>query len=248
VHGVITGVTGETEANGLWVATPVDANTFSLTTFLADGTLVQSVGTNAYTGGGTLAFAFPDWSILLGRRAMAYGSAVASPRIVFVPTEEPGGYSFKPYVGQPVATGVPPTMGTLEMQNMKTMPQAATEMMTFEVYVTGAAEPPSPDFGDFDATQLLAWVLFNATWDACGGGVRVLHVSWPSQLDPRRVGATGTQTQRGQQQRLIYQFQQPIVRAPLSYVPTGTSLQLTVEPVDPSGSGDQTVITILPEP
>ena len=238
VHAVVQGVQGTVEANAMWELTPIDANTLSLGTYDAQGNPVPSQGVNPYTGGGTINYAFPGYRILLGREFVAMAEAVATPRIVFVPTDAKA-YGFEPYAG----LGPAPRQqrGSAEQQAMTQSPQAATDFLTFEVYVSGAAVPPSPSFGDFDATQLLAWTLYNVAWEACGDGVNVLHVSWPSQ-----VKGAGSLTQRGQQTRLIYQFQQPVITNPLAFVPSGTSMQLTVTPAA-GGSGDSTIIVIPPE-
>jgi hypothetical protein len=187
--------------------------------------------------------ALPDYTILLGRRNLALSTSVASPRFVFVPTDGKAG-DFQPYGG---LGGAPAQeRGSLEQQAEKLSPQLATQHATFEVYVSGAAVPPSPDFGDFDATETLVQSLYAVLFDAIGPArAQVLHESWPSQLDPRDPRATGTQTQRGQQWKGVIDFQLPMTNAPLSFVPVGTSLQLVLEPVNP-GSTDATVINIHP--
>lgn len=248
VHGIISGVTGSTEANGAWVATPLDANTFALTTLTEQGILVQSVGVNPYTGGGILQYAFPDWSILLGRRNVALSSAVASPRVVFVPTTGKA-WNIEPYAGAApsiVAPGRPPARGTAEQQSMTTQPQIATEYLTFEVYVTGCGpdygQPESPDCYDFDATQRTVFALYAVMFDAFGmERCQVLRERWPSQ----EVEA-GTVTQRGQQWAGIVQLQVPVAPVPLQFVPEGTSLVFTVEPVNPLVPDDQTTFTVRP--
>lgn len=233
VHGVVSGVFG-TEADGLWVMYPTDADHFALYSFTAQGIKTPSVGTVPYAGGGLIQFAFPEWGILLGRRNVQLSSAVASPRVVFVPTTARA-VGFQPIVAQGQAYK---SLGTLEQQSMKEVSQAATDFTTFEVFITGAATPPSPDFGDFDATQLLGWALYNVLWDMVGDAVDVKRVDWPSQAVD-----SGTQTQRGQQVRWVIELQQPIVYNPLQFVPAGTKLTLTVEPVNP-GSTDPQIIVI----
>ena len=131
--------------------------------------------------------------------------------------------------------------GTGEQQAEKLNPQLATQFATFEVYVTGAANPPQPDFGDFDATELLVQALYQVLWDGVGGArAKVLHESWPSQ-----TGSAGSQTQRGQQWKGIVEFQMPVSEYPLSFVPPGTSLQLNIAPVNP-GTTDTTTLTLYP--
>jgi hypothetical protein len=240
VHGVVTGIAGTTEANGLWVLTPTDGDHFDLTTYTAQGIVVPSSGVHAYTGGGQVQVAFPDYQILLGRRWVAASSAVASPRVVFVPTDGKA-WNFEPYGGVGEVASMPPVRGSAESQSARLEPQLATEFATFEVYVTGAATPPSPDFGDFEAAQFLVGALYAVLFDAVGGlpRAKILHESWPSQS-----ATSGTQTQRGQQWCGVLELQLPIRKLPLSFVPHGTSLVLTVEPINP-GSTDATIITIV---
>lgn len=246
IHGVVSGITGTVEANGVWVLTPVDANTLALSTFTPQGVTVQSVGAHAYAGGGQIQIAFPDGSILLGRRNVALATSVASPRIVFVPTEGRA-WNFDPYVGAAPSIApatIPNTRGSPEQQSMTLGPQMATEFTTFEVYVTGSGpnygDPLSPDFFDLDATQSLVFALYSVCFDATGARARVLHESWPSQAE-----SAGTQTQRGQQWKGVLEFQQPVTRIPVQFVPIGTSLEMTVQPVNP-GSTDPVVFNIYP--
>lgn len=237
VHGVVSGVTGEVEANGLWILTPTDADTFALTTLTAQGLPVESVGLNSYAGGGTISYAFPDYQILLGRRNVALASSVASPRVVFVPTHGRA-WDFEPYGGVGAPAELPPVRGSLEAQSANLQPQLATEFSTFEVYVTGCASPPSPDAGDFDATQFLVNGLAAVLWDMFGPRARVLREAWPSQ-----TVEAGTTTQRGQQWFGVVEFEQPITHVPMQFVPVGTYLVETVQPVN-AGSADSTVIKI----
>jgi hypothetical protein len=244
LHGVVTGVTGTTEANGLWVLTPTDPNTLALSTLSAQGVAAPSVGVHAYTGGGQIQYAFPDYQILLGRRNVALSSAVASPRIVFIPTDGRA-WGLDPYGGPGSPASVPNIRGTVEQQSQSLEPQLATEYTTFEVHVTGSAPDygasgPSPDFGDFDATQALVFALYAVMFDGSGPPrAKVLHESWPSQsID------AGTMTQRGQQWKGIIEFQQPVIREPLQFVPIGTYMSLIVRPFGASGTSDDTVIVV----
>ena len=237
-HGYVSGVGGMPETKGGWVLTPADANTLTLSGYTNQGAPAPSVGVNAYTSGGTVQLAFPDYQILLGRRWIASSTAVVSPRFVFVPTDGKK-WDFEPYGG--MGGAAPQQRGTGEQQAEKLNPQLATQFATFEVYVTGAANPPQPDFGDFDATELLVQALYQVLWDGVGGArAKVLHESWPSQ-----TGSAGSQTQRGQQWKGIVEFQMPVSEYPLSFVPPGTSLQLNIAPVNP-GTTDTTTLTLYP--
>ena len=246
VHGIVSGVTGELEANGLWILTPLDADTFSLTTLTQQGLPAQSVGVNAYTGGGQIQTPFPEYSILLGRRNLALATAAASPRITFIPTAGRA-WSFEPYGGAApsiVPGEYPPLRGSPEQQSMTLAPQLATEFPTFEVWVHGCAvdygaAAPSPDYADFDAVQALVFALYSVLFDEVGGlpRAKVLREDWPSQkLD------SGSMTQRGQVWMGILEFQVPVTKLPGQFAPIGVSGQFTVEPVNP-GSTDPIVIT-----
>lgn len=245
VHGVVTGVGGTIEANGLWVLTPLDADRFALSTFDAQGTPVNSVGVHAYTTGGQIQYAFPDGQILLGRRNKMLATMVATPRIVFIPTRGRA-WSFEAYGGAaPSIVGVRSTeRGSAEQQSMTAEPQLATELLTFEVYVNGAgpdyAHALSPDFADFDATQAIVHALFAELFDAMGGlpRAKVLSESWPSQEESQ-----GAMTQRGQQWMGVLEVQMPVRKVPVPFVPIGVSGQIIVQPKDPA-IGDPITIVI----
>ena len=245
VHGIVSGVTGEPEANGLWILTPLDADRFSLSTLTAQGIAQDAVGVGTYSGGGQIQCAFPEYSILLGRRNLSLASAAASPRIVFIPTTGRS-WDFEPYVGAAPDISpaeYPPLRGSLQQQAMTLHPQLATEYTTFEVWVFGCAtnygaSTPDPDYRDFDATQALVFALVGVLWDEIGGGFRILGEDWPSQK-----AESGSMTQRGQVWMGIVQFQQTATRVRGQFAPIGVSGQFTVEPVNPA-SGDPVVITI----
>jgi hypothetical protein len=249
IHGVVTEITGTEEANGLWVLTPLDADTFSLTTFDAQGNPVESAGVNAYTGGGQIQWAFPDGQILLGRRNKMLATMVATPRIVMIPTRGKA-WTFEAYGGAaPSITGLPrsPTdRGSPEQISMTEQPQLATELLTFEVYVNGCAPDygaatPSPDFADFDATQALVHAFYAVLFDAVGGlpRAKVLQESWPSQEERQ-----GAMTQRGQQWMGILEVQMPVRKVPIPFVPIGTTGEIIVQPKDPLVPDDLETIEI----
>ena len=237
LHGIISGVTGMLEANGLWVLTPLDPDRFSLTILSPQGVPTDSIGVHAYTGGGQIQIAFPEGQILLGRRNLALAAAVASPRIVFIPTMGRA-WSQDPY-GTPGAPAVfPNTRGTAEQQALALTPMLATQYPTFEVWVFGCAPKPSPDYGDFDATWNLVFAFWSVVFDQFGAGANVLREDWPSQM-----AESGTMTQRGQIWRGIVEFQQNVTHTEKQFVPIGVTGQITVEPINPA-SGDPIVITI----
>lgn len=247
VHGIVSGVVGMTEANGLWIFTPNDADHFTLTSLTAQGLPVNSVGVNAYVSGGQIQTPFPGYRILLGRRHVATAEAVASPRVVFVPTDERA-WGFEAYGGAPpsiVPAVIPNVRGSAEQQSMSLAPQIATQFPTFEVHVYGCATNygaagPAPDDGDFDATQAIVWALYGVCFDEVGGlpRAKVLRGGWPSQHE-----GAGSMTQRGQHWMGVIEFQQAVTKLPGQFAPIGVTGQFTVEPVNPA-SGDPIVIDI----
>lgn len=241
LHGVVASVAGMVEANGLWILTPLDADTFSLTILSSQGVPTNSIGVHAYTGGGQIQIAFPEGSILLGRRNLALATAVVSPRIVFIPTVGRG-WSQQAY-GTPSAPAVfPNTRGSAEQQALALTPPIATQFQTFEVHVFGCAPNyggagPSPDYGDFDATLNLLYAFWSVIFDQFGGAARVLRERWPSQEE-----SAGSMTQRGQHWMGIVELEQNVTHIEKQFVPIGVTGAFVVEPVNPA-SGDPIVIT-----
>lgn len=239
-HGIVSSVGGNAGANGLWVMTPVDSTHLRLTTFTAQGAVSNSVGTGAYTSGGTIQVAFPDGSILLGRRNIAMQTAVATPRIVFVPIGS-SAWQLDPYGGVIPPGVIPRTLAseTAEQQTMILQRQLNTERQKFEVHVTGCASPPDPDFGDFDVTQAIYQTLYGVMFDLITPDrARVLSGHWESQ-DPNVQQLDA----RGQKWVGIVEIAQPVTDNPLSFVPNGTVGTITVS-FENGSSGDDTIIVI----
>ncbi len=237
-HGVVANIGGNADANGTWVLTPTDATHLRLSTFSNQGAYQDSVGSGSYTSGGTIQIAFPDGSILLGRRNVAMQTSVATPRIVFVPMGSPA-WDLEPYGGVIPPGMLPRTLAaeTPEQRTMKQSRQLATEAFRFEVHVTGCASPPSPDFGDFDVTQALYQTLYGVIHDRITAPRgRVLGGRWASQdEDVQQLDV------RGQKWIGIVEIQQPVIDNPLAFIPTGTVGIITVNFAGGS-SGDQTII------
>lgn len=239
VHAVVSGVGGMPETNGPWILTPTDPDTFTLSGLTPQGVSYHSVGVGTYSGGGTARYVFPDYQVLLGRRSLKYTSAVATPRIVFIPRAGRA-WDFVSSGGQ----GAAPFQkrGTAEQQSQKQNPQLATRFPTFDVHITNAANPPSPDFGDFEAAESLLDTFYSVLYDLTGGvpRCRVLGEAWPSQT----VDA-GSDTQRGQKVVLTLELQHGVVRPTLlGYVPNPVTLVETIEPAN-AGSADAIIITIV---
>lgn len=246
-HAVVSALGGMPEATGLWVLTPSSPTAMTLTTYDAQGNRVNSIGTGTYTSGGIAQVAFPDGSILLGRRNVDLSTGPASPRVVFIPVDGRK-WGFESYGGQ---GGAPPlSRGSAEQQAQKLQPQLGTQFPTFEVHVSASAPSlgyanPDPDYGDFDATQFVVWSLFAVLFDTLGPArAQVLHESWPSQS-----AESGTMTQRGQKWVGVLELQQAVVRPipQLQFAPVNVSAEITVKPQDDAVPGDATVI-VIPSP
>lgn len=239
-HAEISDVAGNTAANGTWVCTPVSSTTFRLSTFSMAGAPVNSIGLGDYTSGGTVQVAFPDGSILLGRRNVAMQTSVATPRIVFVPMGSPT-WSLDPYGGVIPPATLPRARAseTAEQQIMKLNRQLATEQHTFEVHVTGCASPPDPDFGDFDVTQALYHALYGSLFNMVSPARAIVKSGhWVSQDESIQTLDT-----RGQKWVGIIEIRQPVLDNPLQFVPASTDGTIVVNFVD-GASGDQTIIAI----
>lgn len=241
VHAIISGVGGNTAANGAWILTPTGASTFTLGTYDAQGNAETSTGDGDYTTGGTISVAFPDGCILLGRRNVAMQMAVATPRIVFVPLGSPA-WSLEPYGGViPPITSKPRRLSeeTAEQATMKKQRQLATEQHRFEVHVTGCATPPDPNGGDFDITQALYHTLYAVLFDIVSAPrALVLGGEWESQRpDIQQLDV------RGQKWVATIEIMQPVIDNALDFLPQSTTA--TIEVNFPDGvDSDATTIEI----
>ena len=167
ITAVIDGVEGMTEANGTWILTPTapGASTCTLTTYEYFDTVaeqyaysnivVDSVGVNPYTGGGTITCALVDGRITLGAQHLPENSSpprimMRLSRIKFTGADEnariQGGFRGNLTSGHGQST---------EQIIEQTGRMVAGENDVYEVTVWGAASPPDPD-ADWDAMQVLA--------------------------------------------------------------------------------------------
>ncbi len=238
VHAVVSDVAGNDDANGVWVLTYASSTTLTLSTFTMQGIYSPSAGSGAYTSGGTINVAFPDGSILLGRRNVAMQTAVATPRIVFVPQGSPA-WGLDPYGGAMPPTARTQALLTAEQKSILSQRQLATEAVTFEVHVSGCAPVASPDFGDFDATQAVYHELFETMFRLITPSrAMVLGGHWVSQDASMQTFDT-----RGQKWVGIVQIQVPVVARALEFVPVDTIGTLTVN-FTTGSSSDATIVTI----
>jgi hypothetical protein len=241
-HGVVAGVAGNANANGTWVLTPTGASTLRLSSYDAQGIPYAPSGSGSYTSGGTVKIAFPDGSILLGRRNMALATAVVSPRIVFVPVGSPV-WELDPYGGVPMPATLPRARSseTAEQQAMMLQPQLITERSRFEVHVTGCSNPPDPDFGDFDATQSLYHMLYASMYKLISPArAKVLVGKWTSQGEDTQTTLLDS---RGQKWVGVVEISQPVTESPLSFVPMSTVAEIIVS-LPSAASADQTIIVV----
>jgi hypothetical protein len=248
-HAVVTlpGVTlnrldteGVASADTQWVCTIVDATHLSLSTWTSAGQFVPSIPSGSYSGGGTVKIAFPDGSILLGRRNVAMATAVATPRIVFVPKGS-GAWGLDPYGGNPPPATVPRRRSaeTAEQKFLKLQPQLATERQRFEVHVTGSATPSDPDFGDFDATQFLYQSLYVSMFNMISPDRgKIIGGSWESQGEEMQSLVT-----HGQKWVGVVEIAMPVVQEAVTFVNFGTSGTAVVM-FTGATSADQIVIVI----
>lgn len=243
-HAVIANVSGNTAANGTWVMTPTDPTHLSLSTYDAAGQVVDSVGTGTYTSGGSAYIAFPDGSILLGRRNVDVAMAMATPRIVLVPIGS-SAWELSPYGGRPNAIpSLPNTQANMNAEQAYMMQhrQLCTERSKFEVHVYACGDPPDPDFGDFDATQTLYHSFYESMFNMITPDrVRVLGGTWESQA-PSDVGLLDV---HGQKWVGIIEIQQPVMADELAFAPSGVTGTIIVN-FEGGSSTDQTVIVVTP--
>lgn len=113
-----------------------------------------------------------DGQILLGRQHLLEQSA--PPRIVFVPVRSVFG-ARDTYNRSRVASS-PSTEQRLQYAQRA----LHSEVVTFEVHVWGAAEPPDPD-DDFDATQALYHVVIQSLRANITGGYELGDGDWTDQ-------------------------------------------------------------------
>lgn len=225
-HVVVSGVGGNTAANGTWIATPTDANSLSLSTVSAAGVVSSSVGSGTYTSGGTMQIALVNGRVLLGRQRVV--EEASAPRIVFVPT----GSTFGPKSVSNVAsiTGNP----TADLVRQWQQRSIATDQTTFEVHVWGVlnAASPSPE-DDFDATETLYDQVIASTHLLTVGRYTLGKGEWADQKP-----AATQWTKMGHEFVFTISLARPVLDVLLPLVPSGTVANPTthLQPADGSAS------------
>lgn len=238
-HGVVSGVTGNTAANGTWILTPTDATHLTLTSFSPQGAVVQSVGSGAYASGGLVQFALTDRRFLVGEKYRFINGA--PPRVVWAPYRSPA-WVLDPYGGViPPLSALPSTIAqqTAEQITMRTSRQVMTEPTQFRVWIIAALNPPDPDFGDFDLTQSIAHQIVESMFRLLPARYKVLGAHWTSQ-DPN----VQKWDARGQELEMAIEILQPVTAIPLGlFVPGHPRSTITVN-LAGGGSGDATIIQV----
>ncbi len=233
---VVSGVLGNTAANNIAtdpkdrtvglnqgvLAVPTGPTTLALYGQDATGRLVPIAGSGTYTGGGILVPALTDGSILIGLENVREHSA--PPRLVLVPRS----IASAPRRGSMPNFSVP---RNTERQSQIRERSIGTDIHSIDVHAWGQASPPDAA-KDFDATLLLR----NAVRDA-------LHLLACGTSDTS-VGtwddAKERETQHVKAGHLLtfgIALQVPVLDNPqaggLAFVPSGASMQSTVQTTTP---------------
>lgn len=235
-HVVISGVLGNTAANNLdtdgvtnnaWHAVPVDATRLALySVSRTTGAITPSVGSGAYTSGGTLRAALTDGRILLGREHVYEQSA--PPRIVMIPV---GGMWGPKSVANPSNVNGYPSAEVLRQNQQRSI---RTENVNFECHVWGAASTPDPE-NDFDATQVLYHQLVRSAHTRCAGVFDLSNGQWADQ------GAQATQiTKSGHEFVFAMSLATPVLGKLLPLAPADVAPEQTSTLVPGQGGAGST--------
>lgn len=181
------------------------------------GRLIPLVGNGAWAGGGTIAPAFTDCQILLGRENIREHSA--APRIVMVPR------SIQP--GPRTASSANPRTRANEIKNQKSQRLIATDQLTFDVHCWGQRLPtPDPAY-DFDVCLALqqafkdsAHLIFGHT---TGG-----ETEGPSTWDDEKERATQL-IKEGHLLTFSTTISVPVLDNALGFVTSGAGIGVTVQ-------------------
>lgn len=209
IHVVISGATGNTAANGCWIAIPTDSTHLALYTMSPDGVQSAVAGSGSYSGGATVSLALTDGRILTGRQHVFEASF--APRIVFVPVSSKWGP--KSVYNRSNVQGAP----SAEQLRQNQIRSLRTETTVFETHVWGVASPPDPEGGDFDATQILYHQLVRSLHLLAPGNYNITDGIFADQQ------ASGSQLIRaGHEFVFEVTFDTPVLDRLLPYAPPGT--------------------------
>ena len=176
INVVIAGATGNTAVNGCWLAVPTSPTQFALYAVDMSGNITPVAGNAPYTGGATVSLALVDGRILMGRQHVFEASS--APRVVFVPMKSVWGPK-STYNRSPVATSRTTPNPEAQVQNANR--SIRTETPNFEVHVWGVANPPDPEGGDFDVTQMLYQQLVRTMQHLAPGNYNITDGEWVDQ-------------------------------------------------------------------
>lgn len=210
IHIVVTGVQGNTNANGTWIATPTGDSTLALSTMGPDGRVTQSSGNAPFVASGhaLMWMALTDGRILIGRQHVFEASA--APRIVFVPVSSKWGP--KSVYNRSSVQGAP----SAEQLRQNQIRSLRTETTYFETHVWGIATPPDPEGGDFDATQVLYQQLVRSLHLLAPGNYNITDGTFSDQA------ASGSQLVRAGHEFVFgVTFDTPVLDKLLPYAPPG---------------------------
>jgi hypothetical protein len=159
-----------------------------------------------------------DGVILIGRQHVAEQSA--PPRIVVVPMASTFGPRDTYNRNQTANFGSPSQEQLLQWAQRS----IHTEILHLEIHVWGAANPPDPEGGDFDATQVYYQCLIQSVRANITGGYTLEPGIWVDQ-DPKMAQLM----KFGHEFVFGINIHTPILDMLLSYAPSGTVLSTTVE-------------------
>jgi hypothetical protein len=216
----ITGVAGNTAANDDWNVTVVTPTTFALN---------NSVGSGAYTSGGTVSVALSGGKILLGRQWDRQNQA--SPRIIFIPI----GGDF-PARDQYATATIP--YPTDPQHTALSEPGVLTNRNVFEVLVWGASSPPDPDT-NFTVTELLRDQVIRTADRLFRGNYSCKSGQWKDQT---------VQASADMKLGHLYSFQltidAPVTAVAMPFAPNGVGATIGIYFQPDSGGAPELAATI----
>lgn len=233
---VIVGVTGNTAANNIdadprsrtiglpagIIAVPTGPTTLALYgQDFTSGIIVPLVGNGAYAGGGSIAPALTDGSILIGRDTSRENTA--PPRIVIVPRK--ARYSSR-------SNSIPFARAAEERIQISTR-SIRTEREVWDVMCWGQSTPPDPA-RDYDATLLLAHAVIDSAHLLFGAVVADEDGEW---LDEKAKATQ--QIKAGHAYTFGLVVAVPVLDNPLPYAPAGTVIVPTTRTQTPDGTVEQ---------
>lgn len=230
---VIVGITGNLAANNIdadprsrtiglpagIIAVPTGPTTLALYgQDFVSGAIVPIAGSGAYTGGGSIAPALTDGSILIGRDTARENTA--PPRIVIIPRK--GRYSSR--------SGSIPFARAEEERRQISQRAIRTEREVWDVMCWGQATPPDPA-RDYDATKALAHAVIDSAHLLFGATNTDEEGVW---LDEKERATQ--QIKAGHAYTFGLVVAVPVLDNALPYAPSGTVIIPTTRTQTPDGT------------